>query len=179
MDLKDFHGIVSKCHCTNPATPMNCKTCFARGFTAICLQCSGKGQVTVPVAGAATGEMKSTCDKCGGMGAFGVPKPANWDAEHAPKVEASVPDPVVDDDAAFHAATAGAVAEATVEQIEQAQATTAADPMMTAFREMQSEGAELKRPTTIHHMKWKKMTHQEKVEAIERESKPVEELVTA
>lgn len=72
--LSDFHGTVAKCHCTNhdPEQPMDCHHCFSRGYVAECKACGGKGQTSVPVAGAQSGEMKSTCDKCGGTGHFGV-----------------------------------------------------------------------------------------------------------
>jgi len=113
MKLTDFHGVVSRCHCTNPDVPMGCKNCFSRGFVAVCLACSGTGQTTVPVAGAAAGDMKSTCDKCGGSGTFSVRKPDNWDEEHAPVVETVAVVEEDDDDAEklFKEITAGATAE--------------------------------------------------------------------
>lgn len=176
MNLKDFHGVVSKCYCTNPELSMSCKNCFSRGFVAVCLQCSGTGQIKVPVAGAASGDMRSTCDKCGGIGHFGVSKPANWDADHAP-VQAETPaeaaseeDDEVDD---FKAVTAGAAAAD--------EAVAGIDPMMQALREMQSEPAliELVRPKSIHHATWKRMTREQQAAAIEEASKPAIELVTA
>lgn len=187
MNLKDFHGVVSKCHCTNPAIPDNCKNCFSRGFTAVCLQCSGTGQVKVPVAGAASGDMKSTCDKCGGMGHFGVPKPANGDAEH-PVQDETKPAKAetteeMDETKEFQKITAGAaeVPEDLARSIHQDGKIETADPMMEAVREMQSEPElpELKRPVSVHWKKWGKMTRDQQLSAIEEASKPAEELVTA
>lgn len=71
--LKDFHGAIERCFCTNPAEPMDCKNCLCRGYVAKCLACDGKGQTRVPVAGTNTGDMASTCNSCGGCGTF----PAN------------------------------------------------------------------------------------------------------
>jgi hypothetical protein len=176
MNLKDFHGVVSKCHCTNPALSMSCKNCFSRGFVAVCLQCSGTGQIKVPVAGAASGDMRSTCDKCGGIGHFGVPKPATWDADHAPVQAESAPVETVDgkdEEADFKEVTAGATAA------------DAIDPLMEAFHEMNAEpkgDAEMDaatdpvRPRAIHWKKWAKMTHAEKLAAVHAET---QELVTA
>lgn len=76
--LSDFHGAVSKCFCTNsdPNQPMDCKACFCRGWVAACLACNGSGQTRVPVAGTNTGDMASTCSKCGGTGTFPANAPA-------------------------------------------------------------------------------------------------------
>lgn len=76
MDLRQFHGVVKKCEtCTNPDLPMDCRRCFCRGYLAVCLNCSGTGQITSDVAGSASGTMRSTCDKCGGTGFFSARKP--------------------------------------------------------------------------------------------------------
>lgn len=89
MNLKDFHGKISKCFCTNsdPSTPMACQRCFARGYVAECLSCQGTGQVEEPVAGAGKGTMRSTCGVCGGKKVFGVNKPKDWDITHPPVEE--------------------------------------------------------------------------------------------
>ena len=91
MKISDFHGAVSKCpQCTNdnPETPMSCARCFCRGFLAQCLRCLGKKQIEEPVAGAAKGTMKSTCEICGGKGEFATNKPADWDVLHPAEVPA-------------------------------------------------------------------------------------------
>lgn len=90
MQIKDYHGAVIKCpQCTNsnPATPMNCVRCFCRGFLATCLACMGKKQIEEPIAGAAKGTMKSTCNTCAGKGEFAVNKPADWDKLHPEEVQ--------------------------------------------------------------------------------------------
>jgi hypothetical protein len=80
--LSDFKGAIKKCHCTNsdPQQPMDCKHCLCRGYLAQCLGCQGQGQIRVPVAGAHSGDMASTCHLCGGSGTFPsnapVPEPA-------------------------------------------------------------------------------------------------------
>lgn len=78
MRLLDFHGKITKCSCTNsdPKQPMDCRNCQCRGYVAECLGCGGKGQITVPVAGAQSGDMKSTCSLCGGIGHFPSNAPA-------------------------------------------------------------------------------------------------------
>jgi hypothetical protein len=91
MKLSDYFGAVQKCpQCTNsnPETPMNCVRCFCRGFLAQCLRCQGKKQIEEPVAGAATGTMKSTCGICGGKGEFAVNKPQDWDRLHPAEIPA-------------------------------------------------------------------------------------------
>jgi hypothetical protein len=96
MKLSDYHGAVSRCdRCTNwdPTQPMSCSKCFCRGYVAACLACEGKGQVEEPVAGAAKGTMKSTCNTCGGKRSFPVPKPKDWDILHpaeAPALQEAV-----------------------------------------------------------------------------------------
>jgi DnaJ-class molecular chaperone len=62
---------------------MDCKACFSRGFVATCKACEGNGQITIPVAGTNSGDMKSTCDKCGGTGTFPANKPEGWDEQQA------------------------------------------------------------------------------------------------
>lgn len=83
MTIKDLHGAVTRCTCTNwnPETPTSCKWCFSRGYVAECLSCSGKGMKEEPVAGA-SGKMSVTCASCGGSGRYGVNKPADWDITH-------------------------------------------------------------------------------------------------
>lgn len=82
-DLKSFHGAVTKCYCTNPdpQQPMDCKNCMCRGYVAECLGCNGKGQISVPVAGAQSGNMNSTCHLCGGTGHFPANAPAPVEEE--------------------------------------------------------------------------------------------------
>lgn len=75
-DLKSFHGKITRCFCTNPADPMDCKNCMCRGYVAECLACGGKGQIRVPVAGAQSGDMSSTCHLCSGTGHFPSNAPA-------------------------------------------------------------------------------------------------------
>lgn len=89
MNIKDLHGKIEKCWCTNsdPAKPMPCSRCFCRGFVAECLQCSATGQIEEVVVGGAKGTMKSTCPGCGGTKVFGVNKPADWDTLHPPVPE--------------------------------------------------------------------------------------------
>lgn len=88
MDLRTFHGTIKKCEtCTNPAQPMDCKRCFCRGYLSVCLNCSGTGQTTTKVAGTDMGNMRSTCDKCGGTGTFPANKPEEIAAE--PDLEVS------------------------------------------------------------------------------------------
>lgn len=79
MSIKEFHGKVSKCRlCTNSEeAPVECDHCKCRGYVAECMNCSGAGMVTVPMAGG-PGNMSSTCHACGGTGSFGVNKPENW-----------------------------------------------------------------------------------------------------
>lgn len=166
MSLKEFQGVITKCNvCTNPEKAIYCKNCFCRGFVAICLACSGTGQITVPVAGAASGDMKSTCDKCGGTGHYGVVKPENWDAEQAPAevhAETSSVETADDDDDAFKEITAGA-----------AEADAPEDPLGKAYREMLAEQEteqpagpnEPARPKRIHWKTWEKLTLEQKFAA--------------
>jgi hypothetical protein len=86
--LSDFKGEITPCHCTNkdPRQPMDCKHCLCRGYLAQCLACNGKGQITVPVAGAQSGDMRSTCHLCGGSGSF----PSN-----APVAQPADPEPAI------------------------------------------------------------------------------------
>lgn len=109
MPISDNYGVVDKCSsCTNPDVPEHCVICMCRGFVAVCLNCSGKGQTTVPVAGASSGTMSSTCPACGGTGRFAVRKPETWDAEHAEPVEETKVEAESEEDAEFEAMTAGA-----------------------------------------------------------------------
>jgi DnaJ-class molecular chaperone len=59
-----------------------------------CMACEGKGQVVQKMAGG-PGTMSATCSMCGGVGKFGVNKPADWEETHpkqlvAPEQEAAV-----------------------------------------------------------------------------------------
>lgn len=82
MNIKDFHGPISKCDiCTNPETPMECRKCLCRGFVASCMNCGGVGQKREKVAGASAGHMSATCSICGGCGTLPVNKPADWDEQ--------------------------------------------------------------------------------------------------
>lgn len=102
MKMSDLHGNVTRCTCTNwnPETPTSCKWCFSRGYVAECLGCSGEGMKTESVAGG-NGTMKVTCPSCGGLGKFGVNKPADWDARHPEQAQelldaaAAVPEPTI------------------------------------------------------------------------------------
>lgn len=102
MTIKDLHGRVERCICTNwnPDMPMTCQWCFSRGYVAECLACSGAGMKEEPVAGS-NGTMKSTCASCGGKGKFGVNKPADWDITHPEQQQealdaaADIPEPTV------------------------------------------------------------------------------------
>lgn len=78
--ISRFHGAVSKCTiCSNAeGVPMHCNQCKSRGYIAVCTNCNGEGHTTVPVAGAASGDMTSTCPACGGLRCFGVNKPDGW-----------------------------------------------------------------------------------------------------
>ena len=81
-DISRYHGIVTKCTCGIADHPENmteraCRLCFGRGFVAECTACEGKGQTDQKMAGG-PGMMKSTCIACGGVGKFGVNKPADW-----------------------------------------------------------------------------------------------------
>lgn len=88
MAISDFYGKIDKCNCctnSKPDEPMPCNACFCRGYVAECLSCRGTGQKTEAVAGGA-GEMRVTCNACGGKAKFAVNKPADWDILH-PAVE--------------------------------------------------------------------------------------------
>jgi hypothetical protein len=81
-DISKYHGRVSKCDCglydhPERQSDRSCKICFGRAFVAECTGCDGKGQVLETMAGG-PGTMKATCNKCGGVGRFGVNKPADW-----------------------------------------------------------------------------------------------------
>ena len=97
-NIQQFHGVVSKCSCGLADHPEGtgeraCKICFGRGFTASCLKCDGNGQYQERVAGAVEGFMGVTCIACGGVGRFGVNKPADWDETHpvaAPETSAEL-----------------------------------------------------------------------------------------
>lgn len=71
-DLTKYYGVVRKCEMCLPKVNVHgnfCSWCFGRGYLATCLNCDGKGKLTVPVAGS-VGEMESTCTLCGGKGTF-------------------------------------------------------------------------------------------------------------
>lgn len=97
MPLSDFYGEIHECpHCKvakNAADipERSCTLCFGRFFVADCMGCDAKGFVEEPVAGAAAGTMKATCNKCGGKGVFAVNKPADWKppVEETKKLEAT------------------------------------------------------------------------------------------
>ena len=87
-NISKYHGVVSPCDCGTYAHPerqgeRSCRICFGRGFVADCTACNGKGKNEVPVNGSdpSLGVMASTCNKCGGIGKFGVNKPADWQDE--------------------------------------------------------------------------------------------------
>lgn len=88
-NISQYHGEVSECTCDlyrhpEKQGPTACKLCYGRGFVAACKGCRGKGKNEVPVNGndPSLGVMSSTCSLCGGIGMFGVNKPADWDATH-------------------------------------------------------------------------------------------------
>jgi len=91
-NIQQFHGAVSKCSCGIADHPEGtgqraCAICFGRGFVAECLACEGKGQISQKMAGG-PGMMSATCSSCGGIGKFGVNRPADWVDEPA-----AVPEP--------------------------------------------------------------------------------------
>jgi hypothetical protein len=93
--IQQYHGFVSKCTCDiydhpEKQTDRACRMCFGRGFVAECKACGGKGKNEVPVNGSdkSLGVMASTCSPCGGIGVYGVPKPADWDETHPKEVAA-------------------------------------------------------------------------------------------
>ena len=99
-NISDYHGLVRECDCGLYSHPERqgeraCRVCFGRGFVAECLACNGKGKTGVPVNGSdpSLGTMASTCSKCGGGGAFGVNKPADWqDLVPEPAAKEAVPE---------------------------------------------------------------------------------------
>lgn len=93
-NISRFHGQVRKCSCGLADQPAQqnlqaCRICFGRGFVAECLGCDGKGQCIASVNGSdpTLGTMKSTCNACGGVGSFAVPKPADWADESVSQLE--------------------------------------------------------------------------------------------
>ncbi len=89
-NIQQYHGEVSVCSCGIYEHPegtgeRGCKLCFNRGFVAACTACDGKGQVMQKMAGG-PGTHTATCNICGGVGRFGVNKPADWDETHLKEV---------------------------------------------------------------------------------------------
>ena len=81
-DISRYHGRVSKCDCglydhPERQSDRSCKVCFGRAFVAECTACEGKGQTMEKMAGG-PGMHTATCNRCGGIGRFGVNKPADW-----------------------------------------------------------------------------------------------------
>jgi DnaJ-class molecular chaperone len=94
-NISQYHGEVRLCDCgiyehPERQTERACRMCFGRGFVAECKACQGKGKNEVAVNGSdkALGVMASTCTPCGGIGVYGVPKPADWDETHPKEVVA-------------------------------------------------------------------------------------------
>ena len=94
--ISRFHGQVTKCDCGIYDHPEKqgeraCQFCFGRGFVAECTACEGKGQTTEKMAGG-PGTHSATCNRCGGIGKFGVNKPEDWVdvVPEAPAVAAEV-----------------------------------------------------------------------------------------
>jgi len=87
-DVSQYHGAVHVCPMCKISEGVitNCDHCKGRGFVADCTNCNATGQTTVPVAGAASGTMSSTCAPCAGKGVFGVNRPADW-TEPVPEPE--------------------------------------------------------------------------------------------
>lgn len=97
-NISMYHGEVSPCDCGLYEHPEGtgeraCRICFHRGFVAACTACDGKGKVEQKMAGG-PGTMSATCSICGGVGKFGVNKPADWDETH-PKEIAQVEETAV------------------------------------------------------------------------------------
>jgi hypothetical protein len=90
--IQQFHGEVKPCDCGLYEHPekmgeRSCRTCFGRGFVASCTACDGVGQIEQKMAGG-PGTMKATCSSCGGIGCYGVNKPADWEETHPKEVAA-------------------------------------------------------------------------------------------
>lgn len=97
-NISQYHGTIRPCTCGIYEHPEKqgeraCRECFARGFVAECTACEGKGRVEQKMAGG-PGTMSATCTPCGGIGVFGVNKPADWDETH-PKEIAQVEETAV------------------------------------------------------------------------------------
>lgn len=93
-DISKYHGRVTKCHCGIADHPEGnseraCKQCFGRGFLAECRACDGKGQTLQAMAGG-PGTHTATCNCCGGIGTFGVNRPADWMEEVKVEPETAV-----------------------------------------------------------------------------------------
>ncbi len=89
-NISAFHGEVSKCSCGLADHPEGtgeraCGLCFGRAFVASCTACDGKGKVEQKMAGG-PGTMSATCSICGGVGKFGVNKPADWEETHPAQI---------------------------------------------------------------------------------------------
>ena len=101
-NISQYHGDIRLCECGIVEHPEKqgdqaCRFCFGRGFVAQCKACHGKGKNEVAVNGndKSLGVMSSTCNPCGGIGVYGVNKPADWDETHpkevvAPEAETAV-----------------------------------------------------------------------------------------
>lgn len=84
-NISQYHGEVKKCDCGIADHPEKqgeraCRVCMGRGFVAACKHCDHTGKHSVPVNGhdPKLGMMSSTCNSCGGIGWYGVNKPADW-----------------------------------------------------------------------------------------------------
>ena len=96
-NISTFHGEISICECGLYEHPEKqgdraCRFCWGRGFVAACTACDGKGRIEQKMAGG-PGTMSATCSMCGGVGCYGVNKPADWEETH-PK-EVVVPQEIV------------------------------------------------------------------------------------
>lgn len=93
--IQIYHGEIRPCSCGLYEHPERvgeraCRMCFGRGFVAECLRCGGKGMLEVAVNGTdlSLGAMSSTCSPCGGLGVYGVNKPADWEETHPKEIPA-------------------------------------------------------------------------------------------
>lgn len=101
-NISQYHGEVRMCDCGIYEHPEKqgeraCRICFGRGFVAECKSCHGKGKHEVAVNGGdkSLGVMSSTCIPCGGIGLFGVNKPADWEDTHPKEIAAQDEIPAV------------------------------------------------------------------------------------
>jgi hypothetical protein len=89
MDLSLYRGEVRPCPLCSNLTPIAkldrlssgkvCTMCLGNGYIAMCKNCDGTGQYSGrTVWDGGRSEHKSTCNPCGGKGAFPARKPAGW-----------------------------------------------------------------------------------------------------